>query len=151
MPHRPHSSPRSTSPLLLALAAALLTIAPSEALAQRLGGSIGVSLTVLEPVATQPVQVTALRVGRDGVATVETTAPTTGPTSQLLMARVSSSTRADGGVPSAVMLGAARGVSGDRLAGAGRISHRVDVGRTPTGAPTRDVQLRIEYLAVAGT
>lgn len=152
MPHRSTPLPRPTALAIAGLlAAALLALRPESARAQRVGGAIGVSLTVLEPVATQAVEVTALRVGRDGIATLETTAPTAGPTSQLVMARVTSSTGAAAARRSAVILGGgAAGTDRGRRDG-DRISHRIDVGRAAPSAATRDVQLRIEYLAVAGT
>jgi hypothetical protein len=150
MPHR-SPLPRPIALALQTLVAALLALQPESALGQRVGGAIGVSLTVLEPLATQAVEVTALRVGRDGIATVETTAPTTGPTSQLVMARVTSFAGATEARRAAVVhYGNAVGAGDGRRRG-GRISHRIDVGRAAASAPIRDVQLRIEYLAVAGT
>lgn len=152
MPHRSPSLTRQTTlALATLLAAALLALQPERALGQRVGGAIAVSLTVLEPVATQAVEVTSLHIGRDGIATVETTAPTTGPTSQLVMTRVTSSAGATAAGQSAVVpRGSAVGAE-DALRGGARISHRIDVGRAAASAGARDVQLRIEYLAVAGT
>lgn len=147
MPHRSPPPLRPTAPALLTvLAAALLALAPERASAQRVGGSIGVSLTVLEPVAASAAEVTALRIGRDGIALVETTVPTSGPTSQLVMARVTSSAGGAAARPAPVVP-RALGVAAEGA----RIGHRIDVGRAAASAATRDVQLRIEYLAVAGT
>ena len=141
---------RSTPLPMLALAAILAGVLPANAAAQRVGGSIGVSLTILEPVTTRGVEVTGFRVDKDGRATLETTAPTTGQTSQLVMARVSSSANGFQPVEQAPVL-----VAGDRrdaaASAASRMSYRVDVGGAGAAGAPRDVQLRIEYLAVAGT
>jgi hypothetical protein len=140
----------STSLPMLALAAVLTGVLPADAAAQRVGGSIGVSLTILEPVTTRGVEVTGFRVDKDGRATLETTAPTTGQTSQLVMARVSSSANGFQPVEQAPVL-----VAGERrdapARAASRMSYRVDVGGAGAAGAGRDVQLRIEYLAVAGT
>ena len=145
---------RSTLGPHLWLLVALISGSPATAHAQRAGGSIGVSLTILEPLATRAIEVTGFRLGRDGRVTLETTAPTAGRISQLVMARVSSS--ANGFQPveqPPVLLGGERGGEGAVAldARAQRMSHRVDVGRAAPGAEAREVQLRIEYLVVAGT
>jgi hypothetical protein len=142
----------STQGICLGLLAALLGGSTATADAQRVGGSIGVSLTILESVATRAVALTGFRLEPDGRATLETTAPTAGRISQLVMARVSSS--ADGFRPvdaTPVLLSGGRDEEAGRGAGAPRMRHRVDIGRTTSGAAVRDVRLRIEYLVVAGT
>ena len=153
MTDRFSSSSRSSSlALLLAVAAVALALTPDRASGQRVGGSIGVSLTVLEPVATRSVQVTNARVGRDGVATVETTAPMSGPTSQLVMSRIVNASNGHAPVPRAHLVPADRGLAAqDGAHVLARITHRIGVADATRPAGTRDVQLRIEYLTVAGT
>jgi hypothetical protein len=130
------------------LAAVVIVVAPDVASSQRAGGSIGVSLTVLQPVASHPVEITGFHVNRDGTATLRTTAPTTSRVSQLVMARVSSS--ASGFVAADQAPVVVRGLdSAER--DARELSYRVDVGQPTTSGTARDVQLRIEYLTVAGT
>lgn len=148
MPDRSTPSTRSTLPLWTCLAWVLIGLAPSVASGQRVGGSIGVSLTILEPVATRAVEVTGLRLRRDGTAVFQTTAPTAAQASQIVMTRVSSST--NGFVPVGQAPTLLRG-AGDADSAAQQMSYRVDVGRAATADAPRDVQLRIEYLAVAGT
>jgi hypothetical protein len=116
---------------------------PALAGAQQVGGSLGVSLTILKPVTTQAVRVTGFTVDRDGVARLETTAPTTAHASQLVMATVASSTRDFAPVEQAPALVAAADE-------ATRLSYRLDVGR-PSGSADRAVELRVQYLTVAGT
>jgi hypothetical protein len=148
MSDRSTRSSRSTLPLWTYLAWVLIGFAPSVASGQRVGGSIGASLTILQPVATQAVEVTALRLGRDGTAVFRTTAPTAGQASQIVMTSVSSST--NGFVPVRQVPVLLRG-AGDPDSAARQMSYRVDVGRVVSAEAPRDVQLRIEYLAVAGT
>lgn len=154
-PLMPTRLPRLCSTLgpCLGLVVALISGSPATSHAQRAGGSIGVSVTILEPVATRAVEVTGFRLERDGRATLETTAPAAGRISQLVMARVWSS--ANGFQPAEeppVLLGGDRGAEVAALdAGTQRMSHRVDVGRAAPGAKAREVQLRFEYLVVAGT
>lgn len=121
--------------------------------AQRAGGSIDVSLTIVESVETRAVEVTGFRLDGDGRATIETTASGAGAVSRIVMARVSSSASGFRPVELAPAL-----LPGDRGTGAAtpdvgaqRMSRRVDVGRATPGPVARDVQLRIEYLVVAGT
>ena len=151
MPDRSKITTRSTTTALMCLLAVVLVVSlPATAAAQRVAGSIGVSLTVLEPVASHAVQVTGLRLERNGTAVVETTPPTSGKVSQVVMTRVSSS--ANGFAPAnqvPALVGGTPAEARDAV-GARRLSHRVDIGRVAGDGP-RDVQVRIEYLAVAGT
>jgi hypothetical protein len=128
----------------MALAAGLAVAAvPALAQAQQVGGALGVSLTILKPVTTQAVRVTGFSVDRDGVARLETTAPTTAHASQLVMATVASSTSGFAPVEQAPAL----------VAGADdatRLSYRLNVGRATRDAG-RAVELRVQYLTVAGT
>jgi hypothetical protein len=126
--------------VLAGLAAAAM---PAMAGAQQVGGSLGVSLTILKPVTTQPVRVTGFSVDRDGVARLETTAPTTAHASQLVMTTVASSTRGFAPVEQTPALVAAAD-------DATRLSYRLDVGRA-SGSADRAVELRVQYLTVAGT
>jgi hypothetical protein len=140
-----------------AIVAALLA-APVAAWGQQVGGSIGVSLTVLQPVATTPVRLTAFSVDRNGIARLETTAPTSGPAAQVVMATVSSS--ASGFAPveqtpalvEASRMGPSQSSAATSAApAAARLSYRVDLGRAPVGSTSHDVTVRIAYLTVAGT
>jgi hypothetical protein len=132
--------------MLLAMLA--FAVAPQRTAAQRVGGAIGVSLTVLQPVGSRAVEVTGFHVGRDGTASFRTTAPTTAQVSQVVMTRISSS--ASGFVPA---MQAPTLIRADHLADASEraLNYRVDVGRPDSDGPPRDVQLRIEVLTVAGT
>jgi hypothetical protein len=146
MPDRSNALLRSMTSLV---AVALLAAAtPRLARAQRVGGSIGVSLTILQPVATQTVRVTGFSIDENGVARLETTAPTSGEASQLVMASVASSTNGFARVQQTPVV--LRGVGGSADE-ARRMSYLVNVGRPSPVTPQRDVELRIEYLAVAGT
>jgi hypothetical protein len=130
------------------LATLVLAVAPRGAMAQRAGGSIGVSLTVLQPVGTRAVEVTRFSVARDGTASLRTTAPTTAPVSQLVMTRISSS--ANGFVSTMQAPALLRGDGAADVAER-ELSYQFDVGRSsPTDAP-HDVRLRVEFLTVAGT
>jgi len=111
---------------------------------QQLAGSIGVSLTIQQPVASQPMRVTGFRVDRSGVTRLETTIPTATRASQVVMVRVSSAA-----------MDFAPDSQGPVLVPpadtAMRLHLLVNVGRaTPNGAPRR-LGLRVEYLTVAGT
>jgi|1185.fasta_scaffold397958_1 hypothetical protein len=110
---------------------------------QQLTGSIGASITILQPIAGQPVRVTGFSVDRKGVARLETTMPTSARTSQLVMTRVSSSTMDIAREPLASTL-----VPSDT---ASRMRLLVNVGRAPEDADQRRLELRIQYLTIAGT
>lgn len=102
---------------------------------------MGVSLTILQPVATQAVQF-SFTVNRAGIATLETTSPISGPASQLVMTSISSS--ASNHAPIQQKPAMVRGSSAQR--------YLVDVGTARNGdANQRPVEVRIQYLAVAGT
>jgi hypothetical protein len=130
----------------------------------RTGGSMGVSLTILQPIATQPVQLLGFSVDRAGMATIETSAPVSGPASQVVMTSVSSSTSSFVPVLQAPTLvgGRQRAASGDATerdasgtssaSAPARFSYLIDLGkRDKASVGPRPVQLRIQYLAVAGT
>jgi hypothetical protein len=137
------SSARSALARTALLAGFAIAAMPALAQSQQVGGALGASLTILKPVTTQPVRVTGFTVGRDGVARLETTAPTTAHASQLVMATVASSTSGFAPVEQIPAL----------VAGADdatRLSYRLDVGRA-SGEAGRPVELRIQYLTVAGT
>jgi hypothetical protein len=121
---------------------------PCSVSAQRIDGSIGVSLTILPPAADQNVRVTDFLIDRDGVAVVRTTAPTDAHHSQVVMTRVTSS--ADGLVPARYVPALPCAARATECSGRER-RYRVDVGRSADGAAPRDVRVRIEYLVVPGT
>ena len=111
---------------------------------QQVCGSIGASLTILPAAAAPQPRVTELDVARDGIARIETTLPSSAATSQLVMARVSSS--ATGFTPEpqppALVPPASSGV---------RLHHVVKVKRDRRAPAPLPVELRVEYLIVAGT
>ena len=110
---------------------------------QQLTGSIGASITILQPIAGQPMRVTRFSVDRNGVARLETTIPTSARTSQLVMTRVSSSTTDVAREPLTSAL-----VPSDT---ASRMRFLVNVGRAPEDTDQRRLELRVQYLTVAGT
>jgi hypothetical protein len=104
---------------------------------------MGASITILQPMAGQPVRVTGFSVDRNGVARLETTIPTSARTSQLVMTRVSSSTTDVAREPLVSAL-----VPSDP---ASRMRFLVNVGRAPEDTAQRRLELRVQYLTVAGT
>ena len=108
---------------------------------QQVPGSIGASLTILEPIATPGLRVTGFDVGRDGIARIETTVSSSVRTSQLVMARIWSSTAGFTPEQQPPMLVAPS-------SGALRTRYRVSIARERRdhGRPT---ELRVEYLIVA--
>lgn len=147
MPDRSPTLLRSMT--VLAALAVFAAATPSLVGAQRVGGSIGASLTILQPVATQAVRLTGFSVDANGVARLETTAPTSGEASQLVMASVASSTNGFARVRQAPVV--LRGSGAATADAARRMSYLVNVGQSGSVVQRRDVELRIEYLAVAGT
>jgi len=129
------------------LAAALLAATSglaSVGQTQQLSGSIGVSLTIQQPVASQPMRVTGFSVDRSGVTRLETTIPTAARASQVVMVRVSSAARD-------VAPDSQQPVLVPPADTAMRLHLLLNVGRaTPNGAQRR-LGLRVEYLTVAGT
>ena len=111
---------------------------------QQVSGSIGASLTILPPVAAPQPRVTELDIAPDGVARIETTLPSSTSTSQLVTARISSSTIGFAPEPQPATL-VPPSSSGARL------HHFVKVKREPGTPGTLPVKLRVEYLIVAGT
>ena len=127
----------------------VMTVAlPWVASAQRADGSIGVSLVILPPDAARTARVAAFNLDRDGMATLRTTAATAVHASRIVMTRVTSS--ATGLVPARYgppLPCATR----ERECAERELRFHFDVGSSSDGATPRDVELRIEYLVVAGT
>jgi hypothetical protein len=130
----------------IALAAMVMLLGfgrSARAQSMRAGGSIGVSLTILPPVATQPVRLVGFDVDRNGLATVRTTASASASASQIVM--------------TSVALGSTVGSTGRRVAtvvpssGAATVRNVVDLGKSRGAESRQTVQLRLEYLTVAGT
>ena len=140
MPDRSTCAPCSL--LFSTLCFALVGGAP-EAGAQQVAGSVGVSLTVLQPVVTPVVRVTRFAVDPDGVAHVET-ARASADASQLVMMRISCPTT---GYSSQVLT---PGVV-PAASPSSRLGYSLKIGRAPRSADTQPVVLRVEYLTVAGT
>jgi hypothetical protein len=130
------------------LAAALIAAtggAASVGRTQQVVGSIGVSLTIFEPISALQPRVTRIDLGRDGIARIETMFPASTRTSQLVMARVSSSTTGFATVPQPPMLIAPS-------SGARRVRYLVSVGGDGRADRAQPRELRVEYLVVvAGT
>ena len=131
----------------LVLAAAIIGATGSAASVgrtQQMIGTIGASLTILQPVASQPIRVTGFTVDRDGVARVEMTVPSSARTSQLVMTRVTTSATGFVPEPQPPMLV-------PRSSADSRVRCHVRVVRDLRAAYTRPLELRVEYLTVAGT
>jgi len=113
--------------------------------AQRVDGAIGVALTIVAPDPARAFAITALRVGRDGTATIRATS-TARSRAGLVMARVSGSTNelATGRYVRALPCDRPRAEC-ER-----EIDYRVDLDLDSPTAP-RDMRLRLELLVVAGT
>ena len=105
---------------------------------------MAVALTILQPIAAPQLRVTEFDIGRDGVARIETTLSSAAPTSQLVMARVSSPTTECTPEPQPPTL-VPSSSSGARLL------HLVKVKRDPRTPAAQPVELRVEYLIVAGS
>ncbi|MDB4883558.1 MAG: hypothetical protein JWL95_2324 [Gemmatimonadetes bacterium] len=124
-----------------------LSAHPGLAMAQATpaSGSIGVSLTILQPVATRAVELLGFSVDRAGMARFQTSAPVSGPASQVVMTTVSSSLSSFAPAQQAPTLVGTQ-------AAPTTFSYLVHVG-TPDRAAVgqRPVIVRIQYLAVAGT
>ena len=136
-------SPSALRSWILAAAVVVATGgAASVGRTQQVSGSIGATLTILEPVAAPEFLVSRFDVGRDGVARFETTIPLAPRTPALVIARVSSSTTDFTPEAPAPVLIAPTG-------GATRLHYRVGVGRDRRADPARPTKLRVEYLIVA--
>jgi len=109
---------------------------------QQVAGSIGASLTILEPISAPELRVTGVDVDRDGFAQIETTLATSTRTSQLVMARLSSPTIAFTPAQRPPML-----VAPSRPAA--RARYFVNVGRDRRTDRARPTELRFELLIVA--
>lgn len=144
------------------MAALLGLVVPAVLSAQSIEGGMSVSLRIVEPVGTVPFTA-AVMTTRGGVTTLGTSAPVTGPTSQIVMVQLA--TQRGAAFPASVVL---RTASGDRAVGAvaipvgadgtlpamrgpdgHRLSYRLRLD-APVGA-SGVTQLRLSYLAVAGT
>src|SRR3954447_13780334 len=141
---------------LLGAVAGVSALTATVAHAQRSNGSIGVSLEILQPVSTQAVRVLGFSVDPSGMATLRTTSPVHGSASQVVMSSIASSAANFESVQQrpALVRGELRtgDESGLSNADSPQLSYRVNVGHVASAfADARPVQLRIRYLAVAGT
>lgn len=151
-------SDRSTSICRTIALAASIVVATSGSAAvghtQQVTGAIGVSLVILQPVASQPVRVTRFSLGSDGVVRLETTVPTSARTSQVVMTRVASSANGFASEPQLPTLVPPSSTE-SRVRCHVRAflipSERSD-SKDPHGAiSSPPLELRVEYLTVAGT
>jgi hypothetical protein len=134
-----------------AVAATILSVAlPGRASAQRAGGEIGVSLTILPPSATQ----TAALAGRpssterSGVVLTRATRSTAKPNAPLVVTRLSS--EKGGSVPAGDAPALPPATSRPGCATLD-IEQCVDVGRLDPEDHPHVVRLRVAYFVVAGT
>jgi hypothetical protein len=144
MPIRSNPQPFVRTCRAAVMAGAMLLGLGSAANAQsvRAGGSIGVSLIVLQPAVTQPVRLLGFDVDRNGLATLRTTAPVAGPASRIVMTGIVHDS--SGGVKRVSPLLPA-------TESAASLRYVVDLGSAPHGDLRQPVQLRLQYLTVAGT
>jgi hypothetical protein len=111
---------------------------------QQVSGSIGVSLTILPPIAGPQPRVTEFDIGRDSVTRIGATLPSSALTSQLVMVFVSSSSTefTPEPQPSTLVPPSSSAV---------RMLHLVKVKRDRRTPAAQPMALRVEYLIVAGT
>jgi hypothetical protein len=135
--------PAHRSSILALVLLAATAGAASVGHTQQVAGSIGVSLTILQPTVVAPPRVTGFEV-RDGIARIETTLPAPARTSQLVMSRIASSASAytpEAERPTLVM----------PSSGVIRMRHRVSLPRDRRADRAPPTALRVEYLIFAGT
>lgn len=137
-------SPSARRSRILAVVLLGTTSVASVGRTQQVTGSIGASLTILEPAAAAPPRVTRFDISRDGIARIETILSPSPRASQLVMARISSS-----GTPFTPELQPPTLVTPSGAAT--RVSYRVRVPRDRPTDRTRPTELRVEYLIVPGT
>ena len=144
-------------PSLVVILTALAT-APAITWAQHLSGALGVSLVVQPPAGTQPVNVISFRVGRDGIARLETTSPIVGAVSAIVMSTVSSSAngfvaqaRAPALVNATCRAEWLEATIRPRDSRAPQLCHELDLGPASRRSQSHDVSVRISYLVVPGT
>lgn len=144
MPTRLSQILACTTPIALAAMSMLLAFGTAaHAQSMRSGGSIGVSLTILPPVATESARLLGFDVDRNGLATLRMSAPASRPASRIVMTSVVAESM--GAAPRRVATLAPSAGSSAPL------RYVVDLGRSPEGEPRQPVQLRLQYLTVAGT
>ena len=122
--------------------------AASVARTQQVAGSIGASLTILEPIAASLPPVTAFSLGGDGVARIETTVPESSRPSPLVMMRVASSPTEPAPPPPLPMYFVPIHQSA-RARCLLNIGRGEKVGRDDRTAGVRPRTLRVDYLIVA--
>ena len=123
-------------------AAALATVGVAPVGRAQVTGSIGASLTILEPTAASLPRVTEISLGRDGVVRVETTASASPGRSPLVVMRVATSATGAAGPPLPSMCVAAP-------SGETRARYRLEPGRDDRTERSGPKALRVEYLIVA--
>ena len=122
---------------------AMMGVAPAiGAQSTRVGGSIGVSLTILPPVHSAPMRVVGFDVDRNGLATLETTAPTSSSVSLIVMSAVTREAAVDSNPRRRASVVSPTETSAP-------LRHQIDLGAPRLNAPA--VRLRVSYLTVAGT
>lgn len=133
-------------------------MAPTVAVAQSVSGTLSVSATILPPIMTPSADPISFRIERNGTARLETTPPTAGTVSLIVMSTVASS--ANGFIPVAQPPALVRATHGSQQveATAGSTEHRasrwhyeIPLGEPSDRSEPHDVTVRITYLIVPGT
>lgn len=133
--------------------------------AQAVRASLGVSLTIVQPVGSTAVRSAPLSRAADGRLSLATSSPVRGPTSHILMVEVTDDATGgtrplrvalrDGGLERALPRGIATPIGRDGTVGATGSANPFPVSylvQYPTAAgATEPVRLHVRYLAVAGT
>jgi hypothetical protein len=146
MPARltPLSLARTARVAVMATAMILGSVSVAPGQSMRAGGSIGVSMTILPPAPSESVQLVGFHVDRNGLATLQTSAPAGRPASRIVMATVERDSSA--GIDTRQFAALSTSASGSPTQ-----RYVVDLGRVAAGQSREPVQLRLRYLTVAGT
>ena len=121
---------------------------PSGATAQRAGGEIDVSLTILPPSVLQSVMLADVRIDHDGRASMRAEPATTTPGTAVVMSRRSRDRRGSVAARRELVASCTRSRTGCT---AHEIEHGLAVGSSWPDDTVRVVPLRREYFVVAGT
>ena len=120
---------------------------PMSVAAQRAGGEIGVSLTILPPM-VQPAVFAGMRIERDGSASMATATPTTTRRAHVVTTQVSSDRRDPEGARHAP---ASSRVEGRAGCATHEIEQVVDADSDSPEGTVRVARFRAEYFVVSGT
>ena len=127
---------------LLTGVAALGTSSLLGAQSMRAGGSIGVSLTILPPVRTEPIRVVGFDVDRSGLVTLLTTAPSAA--SGIVMSRLIRESASESNEPRDTSLVPWKQSSAS-------VRHEIQLVAPRNALSGQTLRLRLRYLTVPGT